>query len=305
METINVTFDELSVMAFEQHSSKPELQGMTSRQITMYDDNIGGQLSDASRIVPAAPATQNLQTPKASTTTADFAPTSTSSSLQAPTIPNTSQDVDELQSQSQHAPQQEQVIREPSRPVLTRNRLRTDGEICIYALSVSTMEPRNVKEEMTDPRWIDSMQEELLQFKRLDVWELVPLPNNIKPLTLKWLFKNKHDEENMVIRNKTRLVARGYRQEEGIAFEESFAPVAKMEAIKIFLAYVAHKSFIVFQMDVKIGFLNGSLKEDVYVCQLEGFIDADHPSHVYKLKKALYKLKKALYGLKFLKILSS
>ncbi|GKE16746.1 retrovirus-related pol polyprotein from transposon TNT 1-94, partial [Tanacetum coccineum] len=198
-----------------------------------------------------------------------------------------------------------QVIREPSRPVLTRNQLRTDGEICIYALSVSIMEPRNVKEEMTDPRWIDSKQEELLQFKWLNVWELVPLPNNIKPLTLKWLFKNKHDEENMVIRNKTRLVPRGYRQEEGIDFEESFAPVAKMEAIKIFLAYVAHKSFIVFQMDVKIVFLNGSLKEDVYVCQLEGFIDADHPSHVYKLKKALYKLKKALYGLKFLKILSS
>ncbi|GJY71184.1 putative ribonuclease H-like domain-containing protein [Tanacetum coccineum] len=358
MEIINVTFDELSVMAFEQHSSKLELQGMTSRQINsgldhtyapsiitsqkptqhelgplfeaMYDDYIGGQLSDASRIVHAALATQNLQTPKASTTTADSAPTSTSSSLQTPTIPNTSQDVDKLQSQSQHAPQQastgfaesssqyvdpskmdtfyqpykhdyqwtkdhplEQVIREPSQPVLTRNQLWTDGEICIYALSVSTTEPRNVKEEMTDPGWIDSMQEELLQFKRLDVWELVPLSNNIKPLTLKWLFKNKHDEENTIIRNKTRLVVRGYRQDEGIDFEESFALVAKMKAIKIFLAYVAHKSFIVFQMDVKIVFLDGSLKEDVYVCQLEGFIDADHPSHVYKLNKALYGLKQA------------
>ncbi|GJZ05426.1 retrovirus-related pol polyprotein from transposon TNT 1-94 [Tanacetum coccineum] len=117
------------------------------------------------------------------------------------------------------------------------------------------MEPSNVKEAMTDPGWIDSMQEELLQFKRLDVWELVPLSDNIKPLTLKWLFKNKLDEENTVIRNKTRLVVRGYNQEEGIDFEESFAPVAK---------------------------------EDVYVCQPEGFIDVDHPSHVYKLKKTLY-----------------
>ncbi|GJT94813.1 retrovirus-related pol polyprotein from transposon TNT 1-94 [Tanacetum coccineum] len=146
---------------------------------------------------------------------------------------------------------------------------------------------------MTDPTWIKSMQEELLQFKRLDVWVLVPPSDNIKPLTLKWLFKNKYDEENTVIRNKTRLVGIGYRQEEGINFEESFTPVAKMEAIRIFLAYDAHKSFIVFQMDVKTAFLHGTLKEDVCVCQPEGFIDADLPSHVYKLKKALYGLKQA------------
>nr|GEV44254.1 retrovirus-related Pol polyprotein from transposon TNT 1-94 [Tanacetum cinerariifolium] len=160
-------------------------------------------------------------------------------------------------------------------------------------LTVSTMEPKNVKEAMIDPAWIESMQEELLQFKRLDVWVLVPVPYNITPLTLKWLFKNKHDEEKMVFRNKSRLVVRGYRQEEGIDFEESFALVAIMEAIRIFLAYVAHKSFNVFQTDVKTAFLHGTLKEDVYVCQTEGFIDVDHPSHVYKLKNALYGLKQA------------
>nr|GFA49527.1 copia protein [Tanacetum cinerariifolium] len=137
------------------------------------------------------------------------------------------------------------------------------------------------------------MQEELLQFKRLDVWVLVPPPDNIKPLTLKWLFKNKHDEENTIIRNKTRPVVRGYRQEEGIDFKESFTSVARMEAIRIFLAYAAHKSFIVFQMDVKAAFLHGTLKEDMYVCQHEGFIDVDHPSHVYKLNNALYGLKQA------------
>nr|GFB14328.1 retrovirus-related Pol polyprotein from transposon TNT 1-94 [Tanacetum cinerariifolium] len=92
---------------------------------------------------------------------------------------------------------------------------------------------------------------------------------------------------------QSRLIVRGYRQEEGIDFEESFAPVSRMEAIRIVLAYAAHKSFTVFQMDVKTAFLHGSLKEDVYVCQPEGFIDADHPSHVYKLKKALYGLKQA------------
>nr|GFA44283.1 copia protein [Tanacetum cinerariifolium] len=107
------------------------------------------------------------------------------------------------------------------------------------------------------------------------------------------IFKNKHDEEQTVIRNKSRLVMRGYRQEEGIDFKESFTPVAKMDAIRIFLAYGAQKSFTVFQMDVKTAFLHGSLKEDVYVCQPEGFIDADHPSRVYKLKKALYGLKQA------------
>nr|GFB09236.1 retrovirus-related Pol polyprotein from transposon TNT 1-94 [Tanacetum cinerariifolium] len=187
----------------------------------------------------------------------------------------------------------EQVIREPSRPVLTRNQLQSDGDMCMYALTVSTMEPKNVKEAMTNPAWIDLMEEELIQFKRLDVWVLVRAPDNISPLTLKWLFKNKHDEEQTVIRNKSRLVVRGYRQEEGIDFEESFALVARMEAIRIFLAYATHKSFTMFQMEVKTAFLHGSLKKDVYVCQPEGFIDADHPSHVYKLKKALYGLKQA------------
>nr|GEX86303.1 retrovirus-related Pol polyprotein from transposon TNT 1-94 [Tanacetum cinerariifolium] len=182
---------------------------------------------------------------------------------------------------------------EPSRPILTRNQLRSDGDMCMYALTMSTMEPKNVKEAMTDSAWIESMQEELFQFKRLDVWVLVPAPDNISPLTLKWIFKNKNDEENTIIRNNYRLVMRGYRQEEGINFEESFAPVARMEAIGIFLSYAAHKSFTIFQIDVKTAFLHGTLKEDVYVCQPERFIDADHSSHVFKLKKVLYGLKKA------------
>nr|GEV29852.1 hypothetical protein [Tanacetum cinerariifolium] len=187
----------------------------------------------------------------------------------------------------------EQSMGEPSRPVLTKSQLKTNGDMCIYALTVRIMEPKSVKEALIDPTWIESMQEELYQFIRLDVWELDPSVDGIKPLTLKWLFKNKHDEENMVIRNKTRLVVRGYHQEEGIDFEESFTLIARMEAIRIFLAYAAHKGFIVYQMDAKTALLHGSLKEDMYVCQPKGFIDADHPSHVYKLKKALYVLKQA------------
>nr|GEV55222.1 hypothetical protein [Tanacetum cinerariifolium] len=303
METMNVSFDELSAMAFEQRSSKPGLQSMTSGQITMYDDYIGGQPSATARTILTAHEPQVRQTSTASTLIADTAPTPTNSSSHAKNIPITSQDVDELNpndmvddntfvnpfantstsaaesSASQNVdpsnmhtfyqpyPHEfqwtkdhplEQVIREPSRPVLTRNLLRSDGDMCMYALTVSTMEPNNVKKAMTDPEWIESMQEEILQFKRMAVW--------------------------------SRIVVRGYHQEEGLDFEESFAPIARMEAI---LAYAAHKSFTVFQMDVKTAFLHGSLKEDVYVCQTEGFIDADHPSHVYKLKKALYGLKQA------------
>ncbi|GJT20435.1 retrovirus-related pol polyprotein from transposon TNT 1-94 [Tanacetum coccineum] len=260
----------------------------------MYDDHIGGQPSTTPRTVPAAQAPQVLQTPTATTTTSYTVPTPTNSSSQETNFPNTLQDVEELKTQ-QHTKDHplEQAIGEPSRPVLTRNQLRFDGDMCMYALTVSTMELKNVKEAMTNPTWIESMQEELLQFKRLNVWVLVPPPDNIKPLTLKWLFKNKYDEENMVIENKTRLVVRGYCQEEGIDFKESFTPVARMEAIRIFLAYATHKSFTVFQMDVKTIFLHGTLKEDMYVCQPEGFIDDDHPNHVYKLKKALYGLKQA------------
>nr|GEY62842.1 retrovirus-related Pol polyprotein from transposon TNT 1-94 [Tanacetum cinerariifolium] len=194
IETMNVSFDELSAMAFKQRSSKPELQSMTSGHISSGLD------------LTYAPSTITKQQP-----TED--PSNMHTFYQS--YPH------EFQWTKDHP--LEQVIGEPSRPVLTRNQLRSDGDMCMYALTVSTMEPKNVKEAMTDPAWIESMQEELLQFKRMD----------------------------------SRLIVRGYRQEEGIDFEESFAPVARMEAIRIFLAYAAHKS------------------------------------HVYKLKKALYGLKQA------------
>nr|GEW15263.1 retrovirus-related Pol polyprotein from transposon TNT 1-94 [Tanacetum cinerariifolium] len=111
---------------------------------------------------------------------------------------------------------------------------------------------------------------------------------------MKWLQKNKHDEENIAIRNKASLVAKGYGQKEGIIFEESFAPVARLEAVWLFVAYAAHKLFLVYQMDVETTFLNGPLKEEVYVNQLDGFVDPHHPKKVYRLKKALYGLKQAL-----------
>ncbi|GKB68004.1 retrovirus-related pol polyprotein from transposon TNT 1-94 [Tanacetum coccineum] len=187
----------------------------------------------------------------------------------------------------------DQVIGDPSKPVMTRQRLHTDSEVCMYALTVSTIEPKNIKEAMADHSWIESMQDELNQFERLQVWELVPRPEGKNIIALKWLWKNKCDAENIVVRNKTRLVAKGYKQEEGIDFEESFAPVARLEAVRMFIAYAAHKNITIFQMDVKTAFLNGPLKEEVYVSQPEGFIDPEFPDHVYRLKKALYGLQQA------------
>ncbi|GKA30773.1 retrovirus-related pol polyprotein from transposon TNT 1-94 [Tanacetum coccineum] len=105
----------------------------------------------------------------------------------------------------------EQVIGDPSKPVMTRKRLHTDSELCMYALTVSTFEPKNIKEAMSDHNWIESMQDELHQFKRLDIWELVPRPDRKNIIVVKWLWKNKNDAENIVIRKKSRLVAKGYK----------------------------------------------------------------------------------------------
>ncbi|GJV72776.1 retrovirus-related pol polyprotein from transposon TNT 1-94 [Tanacetum coccineum] len=163
----------------------------------------------------------------------------------------------------------------------------------MFALTVSIVELKNIKEVMADSAWIEAMQDELHQFDRLKVWELVDKPFGKMIIKLKWLWKNKKDEDQTVIRNKARLVAKGYAQEEGIDFEESFAPVARLEAVRIFVAYAAHKSFPIYQMDVKTTFLNGPLKEEVYVAQPEGFVDPDHPEKVYLLRKALYGLKQA------------
>ncbi|GJX85994.1 retrovirus-related pol polyprotein from transposon TNT 1-94 [Tanacetum coccineum] len=151
------------------------------------------------------------------------------------------------------------MIGDPSRSVSIRNQLKIDVMWCYFDAFLTSVEPKNFKQEMTEPSWNDAMQEEIYEFKRLEA----------------------------------RLVARGFRQEEGIDFEESFALVAIIEAICIFVSNVDHKNMTIYQMDVKMAFLNGELKEEVYVSQPEGFVDQDNPSHVYKLKKALYGLKQA------------
>ncbi|GJV65027.1 retrovirus-related pol polyprotein from transposon TNT 1-94 [Tanacetum coccineum] len=150
------------------------------------------------------------------------------------------------------------MIGDPSKPVMTRNRLQTNAEVCMYALT-----------------------------------ELVECSIGRNIIAVKWIWKNKIDAENTVIQNKSLLVAKGYGQEEGINFVESFAPVARLEAVRIFVAYAAHKNFPIYQMDIKMTLLNGPLKEEIFVCQPDGFVDPDFPNHVYRLKKALYGLKEA------------
>ncbi|GKC06273.1 retrovirus-related pol polyprotein from transposon TNT 1-94, partial [Tanacetum coccineum] len=161
----------------------------------------------------------------------------------------------------------EQVIGNPSQSIRIRCQLESDGEMCMFALTVSRPKPKNIKEAMADSAWIEAMKEELY---------------------------HKRDEENTVIRNKARLVAKGYAQKEGIDFEESFAPIVRLEDVRLFIAYAVHKSFPVYQMDVKTAFLYGPQKEEVYINQPDGFVDPYHPDQVYHLKKALYGLKQAL-----------
>ncbi|GJV78765.1 retrovirus-related pol polyprotein from transposon TNT 1-94 [Tanacetum coccineum] len=158
---------------------------------------------------------------------------------------------------------------------------------------ISTIEPKNVNEALGDECWIVAMQEELNQFIANDVWELVPQPKNMTIIGTKWVFRNKLDENGVVSRNKARLVAQGYNQQEGIDYDETYALVARLESIRILLAYACALDFKLFQIDVKSAFLNGFINEEVYVAQPPGFIDFEKPNHVYKLEKALYGLKQA------------
>ncbi|GJW68812.1 putative ribonuclease H-like domain-containing protein [Tanacetum coccineum] len=154
-------------------------------------------------------------------------------------------------------------------------------------------EPKKISEALQDDSWVQAMQEELLQFKLQQVWVLVDLPHGMKVIGTKWVYRNKRDERGVVVRNKARLVAQGYTQEEGIDYDEVFAPVARIEAIRLFLAFASFMGFIVYQMDVKSAFLYGTIDEEVYVSQPPGFVDPDHPKKVYKVVKALYGLHQA------------
>ncbi|GJS69647.1 putative ribonuclease H-like domain-containing protein [Tanacetum coccineum] len=207
-----------------------------------------------------------------------------------------------------------QIIGDITSPVLTRGTLKkskfgesalagyvhdqqrnnhTDYLHCLFACFLSQLEPSSVAQALNDPDWVEAMQEEMQQFVNQDVWKLVPLPEGKTAIGTKWILKNKRDARGIVVRNKARLVAQGHRQEEGIDYDEVFAPVARIEAIRLFLAFASYMGFMVYQMDVKSAFLYGEIDEEVYVTQPKGFEDPFYPKHVYRVVKALYGLHQA------------
>ena len=176
----------------------------------------------------------------------------------------------------------EQILSDPNVPVMTR------FTHAFFSCFLSTVEPSKVEQALESADWINAMQEELMEFICNGVWYLVDRPTHKKVIGTKWVFKVKKDAAGNIIRNKTRLVVKGYSQREGIDYDDTFAPVARMEAIRLFLAFVAFHGFKVYQMDVKCAFLNGEIEDEIYVEQPLGF---EIGNQVYRLKKAVYRLK--------------
>ncbi|GJU75098.1 retrovirus-related pol polyprotein from transposon TNT 1-94 [Tanacetum coccineum] len=290
METIHVKFDELTAMASEHDCLEPDLQRFNNPNSSddlmntpskedldnlfglMFEDYFEQKSSDTTINSAAQPTHDQEDSPSTSLIIVD--------THEAPHVVTTSdeqnspialQESDEFNQEAsadfdgntQFVPYDS--LNHEEIKSSTTNLEPSNVHNFHQALTVSTIKPKNIKEAMADYSWIESMQDELNQFERLQVWELVPQPGG----------KN------------------GYKQEEGIDFEESFAPVARLEAVRMFIAFAAHMNITIFQMDVKTAFLNGPLKEEVYVSQPEGFIDSEFPNHVYRLKKALYGLKQA------------
>ncbi|XP_052627806.1 uncharacterized protein LOC128134289 [Lactuca sativa] len=184
----------------------------------------------------------------------------------------------------------DQIIGDPNLAIQTRAASTNE---CLFGAFLSTNEPKTIHSAIKDPDWVKAMQEELAEFERNDVWNLVPTPPDVTVIGSRWVYRNKTDDQGIICRNKARLVVKGYSQQEGIDYDETYAPVARIEAIRIFLAYAAHKNFKVFQMDVKCAFLHGEIDREVYIQQPPGFEDPKFPDHSFKLQKAVYGLKQA------------
>nr|GFB50672.1 hypothetical protein [Tanacetum cinerariifolium] len=285
VETIHVDFNELTAMASEQSSSGPALQEMTPGTITAKVIapivEVIPQVDDDSTGSPSSTTVdQDAHSPSKSLT-----PTEIQSSVILQDVGNDNLDIEVAhmgndlllgvpipevnyeQSSSTAFPQSNvqpshpmthhnskwkkdhplnYIIGPLSRPVSTRLQLHEQALFCYYDAFMASVEPKTYKEALTQACWIEAMQEELHEFERLEVWELVPRPDKVMVITLKWIYKVKLDELGGILKTKARLVARGYRQEEEIDFEESFALVARLEAIRIFLAYAAHKNMVVY-----------------------------------------------------------
>nr|GEU47124.1 hypothetical protein [Tanacetum cinerariifolium] len=311
VETIHVNFDELPQMASDHVSSDPTPQFGTvtmSNELNllfspMFDELLNGSSKVVSKSSAVTAADARNQCQQQHTTPLNTQTTTVPSCqvpTQAPTITST-KNINQAEAISENDQiADDEFINIFSTPVQDR------GETSSRHVDSSNMHTF-YQRHPSKHRWTKdlpleqvirhpSQTEELHQFNQLDVWELVDRPLCKNVINMKWLWKNKRDEENTVIRNKSLFVAKGCAQKEGVDFEESFAPVARLEAVRLFIPYAEHKSFTIYQMDVKTTFLYGPLREEVYVNQPDGFVDPFHPDKVFRLKKALYGLKQAPRG---------
>nr|GEY45392.1 hypothetical protein [Tanacetum cinerariifolium] len=293
IKTIHVDFDELTTMASEQSSSGPTLNEMTPTKISL------GLVHKPSSSTPYVPPSRNdwdllfqllfdtllthlpsvdPQAPEVIALITDVIPPVQAESTSLPSSTIVDQDAPSP-SKSQTTPEtQSSIIPQDVEEYIHDIKLAHMGNDPLFGVPIPE---------------VSSAQSSSTVSPHTIVWELVPRPDKVMVITLKWIYKVKLNELGGILKNKARLVARGYRQEMGINFGESFAPVARLEAIRIFLAYAAYKNMVIYQMDVKTVFLNGNLREEVYVSQPDAFVEQDNPNHVYKLKKALYGLKQA------------
>ncbi|GKD54631.1 retrovirus-related pol polyprotein from transposon TNT 1-94 [Tanacetum coccineum] len=264
----DIDFDKLTVMAAEHSSLGPALHEMTPATISL------GLMLNSPPSTPFVPPSRtdwdvffNHLAPE---------PTASTGS---PSLKNVDQDAPSPKNVSE-ASSSSDVI-----PTIAHTPAPNSEHVTKWTkdhpLDNIIVEPKNYKDALTQACWIEAMKQELNEFEHLEVWKLVPHLDKVMVITLKWIYKVKLDKLGGILKNKARLVAHGYCQEEGIDFEKSFAPVARLDAIRIFLAYVAHMNMIVYQMDVKTAFLNGILRKEVYVSQPDGFVDQDNPNHVY------------------------
>ncbi|KAL3524966.1 hypothetical protein ACH5RR_013338 [Cinchona calisaya] len=182
---------------------------------------------------------------------------------------------------------QDLIIGDLSDGVTTRSHKPLNSNCAL----LSHIEPKHIDVVLSDESWVNAMQDELSQFEKNNVWTLVERPSSHPVIGTKWVFRNKLNDKGEIIRNKARLVAKGYAQEEGIDFDETFAPVARLESIRMFLAFACFNNFKLFQMDVKSAFLNSFIYQEVFIEQPLGFENKNIPNYVFKLSNALYGLK--------------
>ncbi|GJT04250.1 putative ribonuclease H-like domain-containing protein [Tanacetum coccineum] len=241
-------------------------------------------VQDTEDLLLQAGAARASSTNTVNTASTPVSTASPSDGLSYTDLTNTDQDDSQI-------PALEDIYDNPNNGIFTN--ASYDDEVVVADFTNLETIVNKISETLEDESWVDAMQEELLQFKIQKVWILVDLPYEKKVIGTKWVYRNKKDERGVVVRHKARLVAYGHRQEEGIDYDEVFAPVARIESIRIFLAFASYMGFIVYQVDVKSAFLYGKIDEEVYVSQPPGFIDPKCPKKVYKVVKALYDLHQA------------